>query len=72
MPYNGVVPGCRRRGLGHLLVAKALDGFRLAGLRRAYLEVTAENTGAVRLYREMGFRKAKTHYKAVGPIEPIA
>ena len=36
-----------------------------AGLRRAYLEVTAENAGAVRLYRAVGFRRAKTLYKAV-------
>lgn len=68
----GVVPGCRGRGLGRLLVAQALEGFRLAGLRRAYLEVTAENARAVRLYRSLGFHKAKTHYKAVGPTGPIA
>jgi ribosomal protein S18 acetylase RimI-like enzyme len=68
----GVVPEWRGRGLGHLLVARALEGFRLAGLRRAYLEVTAENAGAVRLYRHLGFHKAKTLYKAVGPAEPIA
>ena len=36
-----------------------------AGLRRAYLEVTAENAAAVQLYRDVGFRRAKTLYKAV-------
>ena len=44
---------------------QALEGFYQVGLRRAYLEVTAENSGAVRLYRSVGFRRAKTLYKAV-------
>jgi RimJ/RimL family protein N-acetyltransferase len=61
----GVVPAFRGQGLGKALVLRALDGFRRAGLPRAYLEVTAENAGAVRLYRTVGFRRAKTLYKAV-------
>jgi ribosomal protein S18 acetylase RimI-like enzyme len=42
---------------------QALDGFRRAGLRKAYLEVTARNTGAIRLYERYGFRKVRTVYK---------
>jgi hypothetical protein len=42
-----------------------LRGFRQAGLRRAYLEVTAQNEGAIRLYRRLGFVKVRTVYKAV-------
>jgi GNAT superfamily N-acetyltransferase len=61
----GVVPSVRGLGLGKALVLQALLGFRRAGLLRAYLEVTAENAAAVRLYRNVGFRKAKTLYKAV-------
>ena len=61
----GVVPAYRGLGLGRALVRKALGGFYQAGLRRAYLEVTAENSGAVLLYRAVGFRRAKTLYKAV-------
>src|SRR5205807_5909913 len=61
----GVVPEFRGMGLGHALVRQALEGFYQAGLRRAYLEVTAENASAVRLYRGVGFRRAKTLYKAV-------
>jgi GNAT superfamily N-acetyltransferase len=61
----GVVPSYRGMGLGVALVRQALEGFYQAGLRRAYLEVTAENSGAVRLYRTVGFRRAKTLYKAV-------
>ncbi len=61
----GVVPEHRNRGLGSALVGQALRGFRAVGLPRAYLEVTAENADAVRLYRRLGFRKMKTLYKAV-------
>jgi predicted GNAT family N-acyltransferase len=61
----GVVPGYRGMGLGSALILRALEGFRRAGLTRAYLEVTAENSAAVRLYRSVGFRRAKTLYKAV-------
>lgn len=61
----GVVPSYRGLGLGRALVRQALEGFYRAGLRRAYLEVTAENSHAVMLYREVGFRRSKTLYKAV-------
>ena len=61
----GVAPAYRGQGLGQALVRKALLGFRAAGLRRAYLEVTAENTSAVQLYRSVGFKRSKTLYKAV-------
>jgi ribosomal protein S18 acetylase RimI-like enzyme len=61
----GVVPNYRGLGLGKALVRQALIGFRAAGLRRAYLEVTAENCAAVMMYRDVGFRRAKTLYKPV-------
>jgi hypothetical protein len=44
---------------------KALGGFQRAGLQRAFLEVTAQNHGAIRLYQRIGFSKARTVYKAV-------
>jgi ribosomal protein S18 acetylase RimI-like enzyme len=62
----GVIRSYRGLGLGRALVCRALAGFSYAGLRRAYLEVTAENSGAVQLYRDVGFRRCKTLYKAVG------
>ena len=61
----GVAPEQRGLGLGGALMLKALAGFREAGLRRAFLEVTAENDSAIRLYRRLGFYKARTVYKAV-------
>ncbi len=61
----GIVPAGRNRGLGRALLLHALHGFRQAGLGRAMLEVTAQNDGAVRLYRRLGFLRRKTLYKAV-------
>lgn len=60
-----VTPQERSHGLGSLLLLQALDGFRQAGLKRSLLEVTAQNEGAIRLYRRLGFRRRKTVYKAV-------
>jgi ribosomal protein S18 acetylase RimI-like enzyme len=67
----GIVPCWRGRGLGEALLLLALHGFRAAGLARAQLEVTAQNDGAVRLYRRVGFRRCKTLYKAVSVL-PVA
>ncbi len=61
----GVTPEHRGRQLGTCLLVKALEGFQRAGLRRAFLEVTAQNEGAIRLYQRLGFTKARTVYKAV-------
>ncbi len=60
----GITPAHRGRGLGTVLMYYGLEGFRMGGLRKAYLEVTAQNLGAVRLYEKLGFRKVKTVYKA--------
>jgi ribosomal protein S18 acetylase RimI-like enzyme len=61
----GVMPAYRGRGIGSALLLQALHGFRRAGLARAFLEVTAQNGAAIRLYRRLGFRCRKTVYKAV-------
>ena len=61
----GIAPAHRGRGLGTALITAALHGFRQAGLQRAYLEVTAQNDRAVRLYTQLGFQRTKTLYKAV-------
>jgi ribosomal protein S18 acetylase RimI-like enzyme len=61
----GIVPCQRGQGLGTTLLLHALYGFRRAGLARAMLEVTSQNTGAIRIYRRLGFRFRKTIYKVV-------
>jgi len=61
----GILPGCRRQGLGALLMRQAMAGFARAGLARCGLEVTAQNERALQLYRQLGFRRVKTLYKQV-------
>lgn len=68
----GVVAEYRGRGLGRALMLKALAGFAAAGVRRVYLEVTAPNEPAVRMYRALGFRCYKTVYRAVEVRESAA
>ena len=64
----GVAPEHRNAGLGTLLMFCALQGFRRVGLARVFLEVTAQNEGALRLYQRIGFVAVKTVYKAVEPV----
>jgi hypothetical protein len=59
----GIVPDYRDQGLGSSLLLRALQGFRESGIDRVYLEVTAENEGAIRLYERLGFRTVKTVFK---------
>ena len=63
----GVLQEYRGRGLGQALLMKALHGFRQAGLRRAFLEVTARNSRAMRLYHRAGFMIQKTLYRELSP-----
>lgn len=60
----GIDPAHRGKGLGSILLSKAAMGFRQAGLKRMHLEVTTENTGAVRLYERLGFKRSSVVYKA--------
>lgn len=66
----GVIPEYRGRGLGIALVRKALAGFTACGAKRAYLEATASNRQAMRIYRTLGFRCTKTLYRSVPLPEP--
>ncbi|CAN5137746.1 GNAT family N-acetyltransferase [soil metagenome] len=61
----GVLPDVRRHGLGACLVIMALQGFRNAGAKSVFLEVTAGNPSAVRLYRRLGFKPYNTFYREI-------
>jgi ribosomal protein S18 acetylase RimI-like enzyme len=65
----GVLPGYRGRGLGKALLLRSIQGFVAAGVSRVYLEVTAANGPAVRLYRGVGFRHSRTLYR--GGARPV-
>jgi ribosomal protein S18 acetylase RimI-like enzyme len=60
----GITPSHRGHGLGTTLLHAALKGFRDKAVARVYLEVTAQNVGAVRLYQRLGFKRTRTVYKA--------
>ncbi len=60
----GIDPLHRGRGLGSILLARAAQGFRVAGLQRMHLEVTTDNTAAIRLYERLGFKRTQVVYKA--------
>ncbi|MEO2035191.1 MAG: GNAT family N-acetyltransferase [Planctomycetaceae bacterium] len=59
----GVVPEHRGFGLGRAALLKSLHGFRSSGVRRATLEVTANNQQAVQLYLTLGFQVARILYR---------
>lgn len=60
----GIVTEHRGNGLGSQLMHRCLKGFQEAGVRFVTLEVTSHNTGAMRLYRRLGFEVLKTVYKS--------
>jgi len=60
----GITPEHRGLGLGTVLLWHSLTGFKAAGIERVSLEVTAQNSGACRLYERLGFRRTKVVYKA--------
>ena len=60
----GIDPSHRGRGLGSILLSRAGEGFRRVGLKKMHLEVTTDNTAAIRLYERLGFRRAQVVYKA--------
>ncbi|MBI3823277.1 MAG: GNAT family N-acetyltransferase [Planctomycetes bacterium] len=63
----GVIPAYRGQHLGLAILLQALHGFRLTGLAKATLEVTAQNENAIRMYRQVGFRFRKSYYRMVEP-----
>jgi ribosomal protein S18 acetylase RimI-like enzyme len=52
-----VAEGFRGRGIGRALVSACLEYARASGARRAVLQVRADNTPALRLYRSLGFQE---------------
>ncbi|HTM04855.1 MAG TPA: ribosomal protein S18-alanine N-acetyltransferase [Vicinamibacterales bacterium] len=55
-----MLPAYRGRGIGRALLEHVLAEARTLGATRATLEVRASNTGALKLYSELGFYVAAT------------
>jgi ribosomal protein S18 acetylase RimI-like enzyme len=58
-----ITPDHRRQGIGTALVNRALSNLKSLDIPRAMLEVTAQNNGALRLYKRLGFQIIRTVYK---------
>jgi ribosomal protein S18 acetylase RimI-like enzyme len=51
----GMVPSARRSGIGEALMRGLHEQARQRGVRRVWLEVIVENTGALALYEKLGY-----------------
>ena len=55
-----VDPASRGMGIGSALMMKAEEQARSLGMRKMTLDVICENTGAIRLYEQLGYRITRT------------
>jgi GNAT superfamily N-acetyltransferase len=55
----GVVAAARRSGVGEALMRALHEQARQRGIRRVWLEVIVENTGAFALYEKLGYRTVR-------------
>jgi ribosomal protein S18 acetylase RimI-like enzyme len=55
----GVVAAARRSGIGEALMRALHEQARERGVRRVWLEVILENTGAFALYEKLGYRTVR-------------
>jgi len=57
--WIAVLPKCHRRGIGRYLTLTVLWKFKEQGLPKAHLWTEDYRAGAIRMYEEIGFRKAE-------------
>ena len=62
-----VDPEHRRRGLAHAVTARAVRWAVEQGARRCYLQVLADNTGAIALWSRLGFTDHHDYVYATAP-----
>ncbi|WP_443677194.1 GNAT family N-acetyltransferase [Micromonospora phytophila] len=62
-----VVPAARRRGLARFVIHELVDWAAAQGATHAFLQVEQRNTGAVALYRGLGFTTHHTYLTRVAP-----
>lgn len=59
LAWNGgtaVHPNARRKGVGRMLLQKSIEEYNARGVKRASLEAIKENTAAILLYEELGYK----------------
>jgi ribosomal-protein-alanine N-acetyltransferase len=65
----GVAPEWQRRGLARHMMEGLVRAARRAEVKRVFLEVAADNAGAIGLYNSLGFKVAggrKAYYQRAG------
>ncbi|MBY0227685.1 MAG: GNAT family N-acetyltransferase [Gemmataceae bacterium] len=62
LAYIGIVPACRRLGLGRELMVRAIGETRAAGMSKLVLSVDERNRPAWALYDALGFEEASRHH----------
>lgn len=72
----GVAPEWQRRGIARHMIEGLVRAAERAEVHRLYLEVAADNTAALRLYKGLGFAAAgrrKAYYRRPGgqPVDAI-
>lgn len=60
----GIARAHRGRGLGTELLVRSLLGFASVGMQQVSLEVTVHNSGALELYKKLGFTVTDIVYKS--------
>ncbi len=65
-------PGFRRLGFARTLCVASLDAARVLGFRRMALDVVPERTGAIALYRSLGFVDAPPLHDYPFEMIPLA
>jgi len=68
----GVIPDCRKRGIGARLMEVAEEFSRAEGAEDISLEYILGNTRAERLYQRLGYRQNRTYLSAEGRPERFA
>ena len=64
---TAVAAEARGRGIGRLMLERAVDEARAAGVRRVVLATAAADVGALRFYQRCGFRMTRVVQDALGP-----
>lgn len=72
----GVAPEWQRRGIARNMIEGLVRAARRAEVKRLFLEVAADNTAAIRLYKGLGFAdvsRRKAYYRRPGgqPVDAV-
>jgi len=72
----GVAPEWQRRGIARNMIEGLVRAARRAEVKRLFLEVAADNTAAIRLYKGLGFEavgRRKAYYRRPGgqPVDAV-